>query len=207
MKVNFTQRLFWKKWPFKAIIEVSARRGSYDWRLTKQQSIARRAEFATLKEWTALHFPSAGTRCESNFSIFLQTEEELDELLDYYGHKIIAIWKPASKATMDTLLEHTFDVVRAKPWYGLYPIRARIPFTNDFRAGGFKNLKAALESVADDAWHCNGMLKDIVTTNATPRLYSWGQPLHLYLSSNDDAAMLRLLCGNLIERFERIRAP
>jgi len=207
MKEHLTQRLFWKKWPFKAIIQIQTNRGSYDWRLTKLQAQARRSEFVVLKEWTASHFPNSGTRCETNFSVFLHTEEELNELLDYYGHKVIDVWKPESQSTMDTLLEHTFDVVRAKPWYGQYPIRARIPFTTEFRTEGFKTLQTSLESIAKDAWHCNGMLKDMMIRVNPPRLYSWGQPLHLYLSSNDDAAMLRLLCGHLIERFERIRAP
>ncbi len=207
MREHSTQRLFWKKWPFKAIIEVSIRRGAYDWRLTKQQSTDRRAEFALLKEQIAARFPKSGTRCETNLSVFLHTEDELAELLDFYGHKIIDIWKPKSKSAMDTLLAHTFDVVRAKSWYGQYPIRARIPFTSEFRVSGLKNLQVALESLGKDTWHCNGMLKDMLLLTVNPRLYGYGQPLHLYLSSTDDAAMLRLLCGDVIERFEQIRAP
>lgn len=207
MKEHLTQRLFWKKWPFKAIIQISTSRGTHDWRHTKQQLIARRAEFEILKEWTTSRFPDSGTRCETNFSVFLKTEDELNELLDYYGHRVIATWRPENQHTMDTLLEHTFDVVRANPWYGKYPIRARIPFTTEFRTEGYKNLKVSLESLSNDAWHCNGVLKDMMLRTNPPRLYSWGQPLHLYLSSSDDAAMLRLLCGNVIERFERIRAP
>ena len=47
----------------------------------------------------------------------------------------------------------------------------------------------------------------IIKNDIQPRTYGWGQPLHLYLASSDDAAMLRLQCGDYIERFERIRPP
>ena len=207
MKEHSTQRLFWKKWPFKAIIEVSTSRSTGDWKVTKQQAIARLDEFALLKEWTTKHFPNAGTRRETNFSIFFDTEDELQELLDFYGHKVIAVWKPVSDAAMDTLLAHSFDVVRNKLWYDQYPIRARIPYTSGFRETGFKVLKEALSSIAETDWHCAGTLRSAILSTNTPRIYGWGQPVHLYLASTDDAAMLRLHCGELIERFERIRSP
>jgi hypothetical protein len=58
-----------------------------------------------------------------------------------------------------------------------------------------------------DAWHAAGLLKDLIVRDELPKIYGWGQPLHLYLADADDAAMLRLTCGDSIERFERVRKP
>ncbi len=204
MKVNHTQKLFWKKWPYKAIIQIENRRshtGSY---YTRKNSFERLEEFARVKRWCLKNFPKAGIRCETNLSIFLATEDELNSLLDHYGHKVLAVWKPQSETAKDLLTDHEFDVVRDRLWYGKYPIRARIPFNNTLVEKGIDSIKTALPSLNE--WHCAGTLNEMLLKGSKSR-YGWGQPLYLYLSDADDAAMLRLMCGDYIERFERIRKP
>lgn len=204
MKINQTQKLFWKKWPYKAIIQIKNKRsitGSY---YTRRNSYERLEEFNRIKSWCLNRFPESGIRCETNLSIFLSTEEELSSLLDHFGHKVIAVWKPQSEAAKDLLVDHEHDVVRSRLWYGKYPIRARIPYNNELTEKGIEVIKAALPSLTE--WHCAGTLHDMLTKDRKLR-YGWGQPLYLYLSDADDASMLRLMCGDYIERFERIRKP
>lgn len=209
MKEHRTQRLFWKKWPYKVILEVESSKStngnigsSYSW--TRRRDSARRMAMENLKSWVLERFPNAGVRCETNVSVFLGTEEEFQSLLDSYGHKALEVWKPESASAKNLLIEHEFDVVRERPWYGKYPIRARIPFNDAFRSRGIESVQNVLPSL--DEWHCAGVLYDMLTNRKTTA-YGWGQPLHLYLSNADDAAMLRLMCGDYIERFERVRSP
>jgi hypothetical protein len=210
MKIHNTQRLFWKRWPIKAVIEITASRKSpinNTWRLTREQASERHAEFAIVQRWCKSHFPDAGIRKESHFSIFLETEEQLTTLLDGYGHRIIEVWKPANDAAKELLLAHTYDIVRAKPWYNKFPIRARIKYDDQFRTSKLSSLKDVVNAMDPNDWHAAGLLKDLITKDKLQRPGSWGQPLHLYLASADDAAMLRLSCGDGIERFERVRKP
>lgn len=209
MKLHNTQRLFWKQWPIKAIIEIVPHRGGHSngWRIDPATRAVRAKEFESVSKWCKEHFPNAGIRKENNLSLFLNTEEELDELLETWNHKVLEVWKPENDSAKDLLLSHSTDVVRSKPWYGKYPIRARILYTNEFRATKFNAFKTAVKAIDPNDWHCAGLLKDVITKEALPRLHAWGQPMHLYLLSSDDAAMLRLQVGDCIDRFERIRKP
>lgn len=206
MKVNRTQRLFWKKWPYKVILKVetpNSTPGAFgSW--TRRRDTGRMIAMRNLKSWVLERYPNAGVRCETHVSVFLATEEEFQSLLDSYGHKALEVWKPESESAKDLLVSHEFDVVRSRPWYGKYPIRARIPFNLDFKNKGVALLRDALHQVNE--WHCQGILEHMISGENTSA-YGWGQPLHLYLADADDAAILRLMCGDYIERFERVRNP
>jgi len=205
MKEHLTQRLFWKKWPYKAIIEVPARSAG-SWH-SRRYNPERTAAVDKIKAWCKKNFTDYGLRCETFISVFLRTEAELNTLLDQYGHKITEVWKPESAGAEETLLKYEYDVVRAKPWYGKYTVRARINYDNDFRVKAVDNFRAAVRGLDPEDWHCAGLLKEVIDSDTLPSRFGWGQPLHLYLVSADDAAMLRLQCGDYIERFERIRPP
>lgn len=209
MKQHLTQKLFWKKWPYKAIVEIANARSGYggNWSYSRRNNSERVMEFARLKDWFKNHLPEAGIRCETHLSVFLSTEAELAEVIDAFGSKVIETWKPASESARDLLIEHEYDVVRDRLWYGRFPIRARIPYNHEFRSKGSVVLKSALESIEKENWYCAGLLHKIVDSTVLPSIYGWGQPLHLYLLDSDDAVMLRLYCGDYIERFERIRKP
>ncbi len=208
MKIHNTQRLFWKQWPYKAIVEIRPNVTQYGWRRSTNEERAQRLqEFTLVERWCKARFPEAGIRKESHLSVFLSTQEELDTLIDHYGHRILEVWKPASESARDLLLAHSYDVVRAKPWYNKFPIRARILYNNDFRTQTLPTFKQAVNSIGDENWFAAGLLKELIEKEELPNVYGWGQPLHLYLASADDAAMLRLMCGDSINRFERIRTP
>jgi hypothetical protein len=209
MKEHSTQKLFWKKWPYKAIIRISAHRGGSwgsGYSYSRRNSAERTEEFNRLKEWFKNHLPDSGIRCESNLSVFLSTEEELAEVIDAFGLKVLEVWRPDSESAKELLIEHEYDVVRDRLWYGQYSIRARIPYSTEFRTKHLQSFREAVLSLGEGNWHAAGHLKEIIVNSKVDR-YGWGQPLHLYLASPDDAAMLRLLCGDYIERFERVRKP
>lgn len=207
MKTHNTQRLFWKQWPYKAIIEVKPELRGMGWRrISDEDRRLRHEEFNRLLRWCKVRFPDAGIRRETNLSIFLSTEEELNDLIDSLDGNILEVWKPESNNAKDLLLTYGHDVIREKPWYGKFPIRARICYNDDFRRKYVASFKAAIASL-DSTWHAAGLLKDIIEKETLPRVYGWGQPLHLYLENAEDAAILRLTCGDCIERFERIRKP
>jgi hypothetical protein len=208
MKIHNTQRLFWKQWPYKAIIEIKPELyGHYGWRrVSDADRRLRHDEFNRLLRWCKSRFPDAGIRRETHLSIFLSNEEELNDLINNVDGRILEVWKPENDSAKDLLLEHGHDVIRDRPWYGKYPIRARIRYNDDFRRIHVPNFKQAVASL-DGAWHAAGLLKEIIEKESLPRAYGWGQPLHLYLENAEDAALLRLTCGDCIERFERIRKP
>ena len=209
MKIRNTQRLFWKQWPYKAIVEIKPNLYGYNnWRRSTSDERKQRAQdFAMVERWCKTRFPEAGIRKETHLSIFLSTEDELNSLIDYFGHRILEVWKPATDSAKDLMLEHTYDIVRAKPWYNKYPIRARIPYSDDFRTQHLASFKQAVKSIDPDDWYAAGLLKQAIDDDHLPRIHGWGQPLHLYLANADDAAMLRLMCGDSIQRFERVRKP
>jgi hypothetical protein len=207
MKIRNTQKLFWKRWPIKAVIEIASKRQPAGWRLSREGHQERMEELTRVERWCKAHFPDSGIRKETHLSLFLDNEEQLTELLDYYEHKVIEVWKPASEATKELLLTHTYDIVRARPWYGKFPIRARICYTHEFRTVTLPAFKEAVKAIDPNAWHAAGLLKDLIVQDELPKIYGWGQPLHLYLETAEDATILRLTCGDCIERFERIRKP
>ena len=207
MKTHNTQKLFWKQWPYKAIVEVKPELRGQGWRRTSDEDRKlRHEEFNRLLRWCKIRFPDAGIRRETNLSIFLSSEEELNDLINNLDSKILEVWKPESDTAKDLLLTYGYDVIRDKFWYGKYPIRARISYNDAFRKTYVPSFKQAIASL-DGAWHAAGLLKDIIEKETLPKVYGWGQPLHLYLENAEDAAILRLTCGDCIERFERIRKP
>lgn len=208
MKIHNTQRLFWKQWPYKAIVKIEPTHDTMlGWRrLSNEDRKLRNAEFKKIESWCKARFPEAGIRKETNLSIFLNTEDELNELIDSLDNLVLEVWKPESDSAKDLLLTHGHDVVRKNLWYGKYPIRARICYNDEFRTKYVQHLKDAVSALEND-WHAAGLLKNIIEKQVLPRVYGWGQPLHLYLESSEDAAMLRLTCGDCIDRFERIRKP
>lgn len=209
MKTHNTQKLFWKKWPCKAIIEITPKRGANGWgRVNNTETLRQRSiSINQAKSWCLKTFEDVGLRSESNLSVFLSSEDELETLIAYFGDRVIETWKPVSTSAKDMMLSHEYDVVRDRPWYGRFPIRARIKYNNDFRVKAIDNFKSAINALDSNDWYCAGLLMQIIKEDTLPRTFGWGQPLHLYLASADDAAMLRLQCGDYIERFERIRPP
>lgn len=209
MKTHNTQKLFWKKWPYKAIVEITPTRGSHGWGRTNNTENLRLRSISInqAKSWCLKSFEDVGLRSESNLSVFLSTEEELNALVAYFGDRVLETWRPISTSAKDLMLNHEYDVVRDRPWYGRFPIRARISYNNDFRVKAIDNFKTAVNALDPNDWYCAGLLMKIIKNDVLPRTFGWGQPLHLYLASPDDAAMLRLQCGDYIERFERIRPP
>jgi hypothetical protein len=210
MKTHNTQKLFWKKWPYKAIVEITPARGSHNgWgRANNSETLKLRSRSVNqAKAWCSKTFEDVGLRSESNLSVFLSTEEELNSLIAYFGDKVLETWSPVNISAKDLMLNYEYDVIRSRPWYGRFSIRARIKYNNDFRVKAVDNFKSAVNALDPDDWYCAGLLMKIIKNDIQPRTYGWGQPLHLYLASSDDAAMLRLQCGDYIERFERIRPP
>jgi len=208
MKIQHTQRLFWKKWPIKVIIKIEpARNAYYGHRMQRDDLDKRRVNISLIKDWFSKNMPEAGIRAESNLSIFLNTVEDLEKVLDEFEHSIIEIWQPENDTAKDLMLLHGYDIIRKTLWYGRFPIRARINYNENFRQNGVELFKGAVNGLDENDWHAAGLLKTILGAEKLPRIYGWGQPLHLYLYSAEDAAMMRLQCGDFIERFERIRSP
>jgi len=208
MKTHSTQKLYWKKWPYKVIIELLPHEDkSSSWNLTKNNRTKRYAASNKIKAWCETKFMDFGLRREINISIFLHTEDEVNTLLCSYGHLAIELWAPVNDAAKELLLDHRHDVIRAKPWYGKFSIRALIPYTQKLRTGDPLLLKTAVSNIDSDDWHAAGMVGNIIKHGKMYSNYAWGQPMYIYLKEDSDAAMLRLQLGTLVERFERIRKP
>jgi len=209
MKVHATQRLFWKKWPYKAIIAILPERKSshYGYRSNNTELQQRGQHSNTIKSWCRDNFEDCGLRQESNLSVFLHTESELELLLDKWDSLALEVWKPSNANAERLLLTHTRDIIRATPWYGKFEVRACIKYTDSFINTGIDTLKSAVNSLDPLDWHASGLLKHIISNESKANKSGWGQPLFLYLRSSEDAALLRLQLGDFIDRFERIRNP
>jgi len=211
MKTHSTQKLYWKKWPYKVILQLlpieTDRIIPGAWKHNRSNRIMRLDESNRIKGWCQTKFTDFGFRREMNLSIFLHTEDEVDTVLCSYGHLAIELWAPANDASKELLLDHVHDVIRATPWYGKFPIRALIPYSQKLRNADPTLLKTAVATLDVDGWAAAGMIGQIVKDGRMYATYAWGQPMYLYLKDDTEAAMLRLQLGGFIERFERIRKP
>jgi len=217
MIIRDTQKLFWKQWPIKIVIRANVSRSHANLNVARfelkkpyfldlEDRQKKLREVGEIIKVVKKEVPAAGVRREGNVSVFVSTEKELEKILGLYSHRIVEVWKPKNDKAKRLLFEHTADVVRERPWYGRFKIRARILYTSHLK-NEIENFKAAVNSLEQNSWHAAGLLMNILKSVNSINSYAWGQPLYLYLSSNDDAALLKLQCGTVIERFERIRAP
>lgn len=209
MIVRDTQKLFWKQWPIKAIISngKNSTGSGKSYFLSRDERHQRMKNMADVVNIVKRELPNAGIRREGNVSVFVNNEAELAQLVDLFGSRICEVWKPKNETASKLLFEHTADVIRDRPWYGRFTMRARILFTPHFKTNEALNFKAAVNSLEEEKWHAAGLLKDVISSNRYQTHGAWGQPMYLYLSDSEDAALLKLQCGTVIERFERIRPP
>jgi hypothetical protein len=209
MIVRDTQKLFWKQWPIKVVIssERNSSKSSKSYFLGREERAQRLRSMADIVNAVKRELPNAGIRREGNVSVFVTDETELAQLVDLFGSRICEIWKPKNETAAKLLFEHTADVIRDRPWYGRFTMRARVLFTPHFKTNEALNFKAAVNSLDAEKWHAAGLLKDVISSDGHVKHGAWGQPLYLYLSDSEDAALLKLQCGTVIERFERIRPP
>lgn len=214
--IKDTHKLFWKQWPIKAIISISADRDESrsqkysNYFSSIEQRRERQQRLNEIVQIVKRELPNAGFRREDNVSVFVNNEEELDQLVDMFGSRIIQVRKPKNETATKLLFEHTTDVIRDRPWYGRFGLRARILYTNHFKTYEINNFKAAVNSLDKDKWHAAGLLWNIISFRtsfpAAAPPPAWGQPMYLYLLDGEDAALLKLQIGTVIERFERIRS-
>lgn len=216
MKHSITQRLFWKRWPYKVLLKFATDRPA---RVTSMNSVRKYNQWfnndniedlrvkSQFRQWFKKHHPDGGIRSESGISVFLNTQEEVDNVVDTWKKHVVEVWAPSNQASLTTMQDHVYDVVRASPWYKRFPIRARILYSEDFRHSGLGSLRDALAGIEPDHWLAKGLLMDLINEPTGRVPWAWGQPVYLYLLDNEDAIMLKLQAGDWIDRFERIRAP
>lgn len=211
-----TQRLFWKRWPFKVLMKfpydedrtrivTNERRTMTRWASNDNlENLRVKSQF---RQWFKKHHPEGGIRSESGISVFLNTREEVDNVVDAWKKYVSEIWAPSNQTSLSLMQNHVHDVVRSSFWYKRFPIRARILYTEEFRHSGLPILRDALSGIEDDHWSAKGLLMDLINEPTGRIPWSWGQPVYLYLLDNEDAIMLKLQAGDWIDRFERVRSP
>jgi len=208
MKKCVSQRLFWKKWPYKIILgKDSDRRPVWKNRFVKNSDDETYAWKSQFMRWFKKHHPDSGLRNEVRISVFLKTKEEVDSIVDTWNNLILEVWEPENEQALALMENHVFDVIRKDPWYKKFPVRARILYTQDFRLNGLDAMRNAVDQMDADTWYAGGQLKLLLSATASRHIYPVGQPFYLYLSSNEDAIMLKLQVGDWIDRFERQRKP
>lgn len=213
MKQRLTQRLFWKRWPYKILLMFSEKdqqtrdrvpRKFSRWTETLGDDIRLKIQF---RQWFKKHHPEGGIRSESGISVFLDTQDEVDSVIDAWKKYVIEVWQPATDESLALMKDHVYDVVRPSLWYRRFHMRARILYTQEFYVNGLPTLQSALGGFEKDSWQARGLLMDLIANTKGRLPWAWGQPMYLYLSDNEDAIMLKLQVGDWIERFERIRQP
>lgn len=215
IKEKLTQRLFWKKWPYKVILGENTSKGSmgtllsslkFQTQPTLKQDQAHYALGSGFTRWFKSHYPDYSMRKEYRISVFLATREQVDHIIDNWGKHVLEVWSPANATAVQLMQDHIHDIIRERPWYNKFSIRARILYTHDLRTRGIDDLRQAVKQV-EHGWHAGGVLQKILSDPTTKIPYSYGQPMYLYLKDNDDAIMLRLQLNEWIDRFERQRPP
>lgn len=214
MKHNITQRLFWQRWPYKVLLHFSSPgaakksapglRHVSDWSKENIDALRLKSQF---RQWFKKHHPEGGIRAESGVSVFLNTQDEVDSVVDAWKKYVTEVWAPSTQTSLATMQDHIYDVVRGTLWYRRFPIRARILYNEEFRHSGLSAVRDALAGMEPDHWLARGLLLDLINEPQGRIPWAWGQPVYLYLLDNEDAIMLKLQAGDSIERFERIRAP
>jgi len=225
-----TQRLFWKKWPYKVILGTNPGRSRKMTRLlladsfNPVQNLTRNTDTYIWSlqffRWFTTNFSDCRIRRETNISVFVNTEEQVKEVVDNWKKYVIEVWSPVNQNALTLMSDHINDVIRAKPWYNEYNTRLVIPYTKELKSRGLDQLVSSIMQLEQDKWHAGGTLKLIIecslsTLQNNKKLqkqirhlpYSHGQILYLYLKDIEDAIMLKLQFSEWIERIERQRNP
>lgn len=208
---KLTQRLFWKKWPYKVILgdEVPPVGKKYHTMQFASRTVKEDQTHAigcNFVRWFKKNYPDYAMRREYRISVFLDSREQVDHVIDNWRKHVIEVWSPANVNVIKMMKDHIHDVIRESPWYKQFSIRARIPYTHDVRDRGAEEIRQAVQQI-EHSWHAAGTLGRIIHFPDAPLLYSYGQPMYLYLSDNEDAVMLKLQLNEWIDRFERQRPP
>lgn len=218
LKRKNTERLYWSKWPFKLVLTVAERldnlppanfwlsdnwsqRWVKDIRLNRKIALTASASIINTIENDGVE--GFGKRLEGHhLSLFFYRIEEVEKYAELFSDIAIELWAPVSKQVEQEMIDDkTHTVYRKKYWYGKYPIRVKILFTRELRNLGQDEIRTALANLDD--WKLVGQLYD--TLYGDKEIYSIGQPYYIYLGSDEDAAMFRLLCDRWIDKFERIK--
>lgn len=224
-----TQRLFWKKWPYKIVLgERKGRRNLSDSLLpNKLRQLAReddtRIWSMQFYRWFKINYSDCRIRRETCTSVFVNTEEQVKEIIDSWGKYVLQVWSPTNQNALELMSNHINDVVRAKPWHGEYSIRLVIPYTKELKTQGMDQLVHALIQLEREKWHVSGLFERILDSHfdsnngvLTAAIaaqkqrhlpYPYGQTFYLYLKDSDDAVMLKLQLSEWIARIERQRNP
>jgi hypothetical protein len=215
IREKLTQRLFWKKWPYKVILgndtfKASKAAALHSLKFPPQPTLKEDQAYYSLgsgfTRWFKNHYPDYSMRKEYKISVFLDTREQVDHIIDNWGKHVLEVWAPANPNAVQLMKDHIHDIIRERPWYNEFSIRARIPYTHELRTRGIDDLRQAVKQV-ERGWHAGGVLHRILNDSTARIPYSYGQPMYLYLKDNEDAIMLRLQLNEWIDRFERQRPP
>lgn len=218
-----TQRLFWKKWPYKLVLGEHSKRRSVLNPMTNRYLARDNENYVWSMQfyrWFKLNYSDCRIRRENHFSVFVSTEQQVKEIIDSWNKYVLEVWAPTNQTALALMHNHINDVVRAKPWHGEYSIRLVIPYTKELKAQGIDQIAHALVHIEREKWHVSGLFERILDSHfdsasgavASARQqrhlpYPYGQTFYLYLKDSDDALMLKLQLSEWIERIERQRNP
>jgi hypothetical protein len=218
---KITEKPFWSKWPYKLVLRVIATESDssykpYDWDNDpiSQAIVGSWIKERTLNRGVALTITATvlqqiqddidfGRRLEgSKLSLFFHEKSQAEKYARKFKDIAIELWSPASQEIEQEMLDNKTTIIYKKNyWYKQFPIRARILCTKELRNKGMDDIRTALNNLEE--WKLVGQLNDMLFHNKN--YFSIGQPYYIYMGSDEDAAMFRLLCDHWIDRFERIK--
>jgi hypothetical protein len=127
MKIQYTAKLFHKKFAYKVVLSCQTSGSRWFW--PSKDTLA--PDFQTVTDWCELHAPNAhkiqrryqgGTDQHSEWhqNVYLQTDKQKDALVKAQGAAVQEIWQPLDADHLQSLDVRNIVEVRKRLIYGKY---------------------------------------------------------------------------------------
>jgi hypothetical protein len=124
MKINYTSRLFFKKYAYKVVLACQTSGNRWFWRQQDQLP----QEFQSVQHWCSHHVPHThkiqrryvgGSALHSDWHqmVYLQHESDKDQLLKAHAADVLQVWQPLNDQHLKQLDVKNVQEVRAQLIY------------------------------------------------------------------------------------------
>jgi hypothetical protein len=181
IKINYTERLFYKQYDTKVVIEIRT--------ASTRVWPARCPELTTLAEWVRDHLPSNSYKVTNRWHshapkggniwhtvIYVKDANHRDIILNHFGAQVISVTQPANNSHKDELDPFNITVARNTLIYKKFRYVVHFKYMGD-------------QTVTLERWLCN-YFKD-QDSNTYKFVFDWWS-VKLYLAEQGDMATVKL---------------
>lgn len=212
-KAKYIEKMYYKKYKFKMVFQIGksklirnpdSHKMSY-WSY-RSNAYLNRAELAhDLTKLVKRNAPDTNNRFRaesSKVSVFTNSLEDVNRLLEKVGNRLIEFEYPKSEKHADLIDEHRKVVVRNNLFEKYYKFKIYMKYNPQERERRYADLKSFLETFGtrQKDYEINSCLQNIFNTKKQIR-YA-GYTIAIYLKNVDDLMMFQLRYNDDIQKIE-----